>query len=93
MENNCFALLKQNDAFNDDERRSIEMSRQTTLMTYFIISGFSMSSSSNCNQQSMEMRNRGAINKTAGTLMSFGPVHDKYTKGIDISQVFCHEYK
>ena len=57
-------------------------------MTYFIISGFSMSSSSNCNQQSMEMRNRGAINKTAGTLMSFGPVHDKYTKGIDISQVF-----
>ena len=52
-----------------------------------------MSSSSNCNQQSMEMRNRGAINKTAGTLMSFGPVHDKYTKGIDISQVFCHEYK
>ena len=47
-----------------------------------------MSSSSNNNQQSIEMRNRGAINKTAGTLMSFGPVHDKYTKGIDITQVF-----
>ena len=46
-----------------------------------------MSSSGNGNQQSIEMRNRGAINKTAGTLMSFGAVHDKYTKGIDITQV------
>ena len=52
-----------------------------------------MSSSNNGNPQSMEMQNRGAINKTAGTLMSFGPVHDKYTKGIDISQVFCHVYE
>ena len=62
-------------------------------VVFFIITGFSMSSSNNGNPQSMEMRNRGAINKTAGTLMSFGPVHDKYTKGIDISQVFCHIYK
>ena len=35
----------------------------------------------------MEMRNRGALNKKSGTLMSFGVVHDKYTKGIDITQV------
>ena len=47
-----------------------------------------MSSSGNGNQQSIEMRNRGAINKNTGTLMSFGAVHDKYTKGIDITQVF-----
>ena len=47
-----------------------------------------MSSSSNSNQQSIEMRNRGAIGKTTGTLMSFGAVHEKYTKGIDITQVF-----
>ena len=46
-----------------------------------------MSSSSNSNQQSIEMRNRGAIGKTTGTLMSFGAVHEKYTKGIDITQV------
>ena len=49
-----------------------------------------MSSSSSGNQQSIEMRNRGAINKTSGTLMSFGAVHDKYTKGIDITQVQTH---
>jgi hypothetical protein len=51
-----------------------------------------MSSSSSGNQQSIEMRNRGAINKTSGTLMSFGAVHDKYTKGIDITQVYIHIY-
>merc|ERR1719189_1583441 len=48
--------------------------------------GFSTSPSSTSNQQSMEMRNRGALNKKSGTLMSFGVVHDKYTKGIDIPQ-------
>ena len=52
------------------------------------ISGFSISSSNSSNQQqSIEMRRRGAVNKSSGTLMSFGVVHDKYTKGIDISQV------
>ena len=49
--------------------------------------GFSTAPSSTSNQQSMEMRNRGALNKKSGTLMSFGVVHDKYTKGIDITQV------
>ena len=50
-----------------------------------------MSSSSNKDQQSIEMKQKRNANKSIGTLMSFGAAHDKYTKGIDITQVgtFC----
>ena len=50
-----------------------------------------MSSSSNKDQQSIEMKQKRTANKSIGTLMSFGATHDKYTKGIDITQVgtFC----
>ena len=46
-----------------------------------------MSSSSNKDQQSIELKQKRTANKSIGTLMSFGAMHEKYTKGIDITQV------
>ena len=33
------------------------------------------------------MRRRGGASKSEGTLMTFGAAHEKYTRGIDITQV------
>ena len=60
-------------------------------LNIFYFSGLSVSSSFNKDQQSIEMKQKRTANKSIGTLMSFGATHDKYTKGIDITQVgtFC----
>ena len=72
---------------HDKRTNMSQMKRKVNNLLTTILLGFSTSPSSTSNQQSMEMRNRGALNKKSGTLMSFGVVHDKYTKGIDITQV------